>query len=98
MLPAYTAVSVCWPPVSWPAAATNVAVATPATTERLLVPSVVVPSLKVTVPVGNTPLNDGVTVARMVTGWPNTEGLGTTVVIVVVVGARFTTWLTLGDV
>src|SRR5260370_37430286 len=57
------------------------------------VPSVVEPSLKVTVPVG-TPLAGGVavTVAVNVTGWLNTEGLDDELTAVVVAAAaEFTT-------
>ena len=57
------------------------------------VPSVVMPSLKVTVPVGFTPL----TVAVIVTACPATDGLGVVVIEVVLV-ATFTVWLTAVDV
>src|SRR5712692_7041530 len=63
---------------------------------RDLVPSVVVPSRKVTEPVGvPTPGDVTVTVAVRVTGCPNTGAVGDTV-SVVVVEAWLTCWLT-GD-
>ena len=57
------------------------------------VPSVVVPSLKVTVPVGvPAPGATAVTVAVKVTAWPNTEGLAKEA-SAVVVSALFTVWV-----
>src|SRR5712692_296323 len=60
-----------------------------------MVPRVVPPSLKVTVPVGEGP--DPVTVARKVTELPYVEGLGEDVTTVVV-GALVTTWVRTGEV
>ena len=57
----------------------NVAWSEPSSVE---VPRVVVPSLKVTVPVGVPPLE--VTVAVNVTDWLNTEGLAEELTVVVV--------------
>jgi hypothetical protein len=59
---------------------------------RVPVPSVVVPSMKVTVPVGVPVPVVGVTVAVNVTDWPNTLGFVLEVSVVEV--ASFTTWET----
>src|SRR5205807_3291232 len=88
LLPPYTAVMLCGPAVS--AAVANVAwpeLSVP-------VPSVVVPSLKVTVPVGVPPLP--VTVAVNVTGWPAAEGL-TLEVSVAVDATSVTVWVNAAD-
>ena len=62
------------------------------------VPSVVEPSLNVTVPVGvPTPGDVAVTVAVKVTDWPNTDGL-TDEPSAVVVASLLTTWLVAVDV
>jgi len=54
--------------------------------ESAPVPSVVVPSLKVTVPVALL----GETAAVNVTGWPNTEGLADEETVVVVLARKLT--------
>jgi len=60
-------------------------------------PSEVVPSLKVTVPVGvPTAGATGLTVAVSVTVSPNTDGLGVEFRLVVV--CALTTWVTVGEV
>src|SRR5712664_3640803 len=78
------------------------AVATPRTFISVPVPMTVAPSLKSTVPVGSTPLTDGVTVAVRVTGpvlgSPNVLGFGASTVMVVVVARGVTVWVTLADV
>jgi hypothetical protein len=62
------------------------------------VPSGVVPSWKVTVPVGvPAPGALAVTVAVNVTAWPNTEGLAEAVTIVLVPSA-LTVWVSVADV
>src|SRR2546428_2595799 len=71
-------------------------VVAPPLVDSVPVPSVVRPSLKVTVPLGLTaaalPGELTLTVAVKVTDWPETEGLaeGTTVVVV---AALLTTWI-----
>src|SRR5262249_23701308 len=65
----YAAVIECGPAAS--TVVVNVATPDPF---RVPVPSVVVPSLKVTVPVGVAVVPDGVTVAVNVTDCPNEEG------------------------
>ena len=65
--------------------ALKVAVVTPAVVESVPVPSVLAPSLKLTVPVGfPAPGATAATVAVKVTDWPNAEGFAdeTTVVVV----------------
>ena len=71
--------------VWWPTESASVAkVATPPASS-VPVPSVVAPSLNVTVPVGvPVPGGDGATVAVKVTDWPNFEGLAEEVSAVVV--------------
>src|SRR5881628_35048 len=62
------------------------------------VPSVVAPSLNVTVPVGvPAPGAAAATVAVNVTAWPNTDGLGAAAMSVAL-PALFTVWVKLGDV
>jgi hypothetical protein len=58
-------------------------------TPTVTVPNVVVPAVKVIVPVGSTPVED-VTFAVNVTVWPDEDGLAEEL-IVVVVEAAFTT-------
>jgi len=82
--PPYTAVIECEPAVS--AVVVNVACALPL---RAPVPSVVAPSMNVTVPLG-VPEPLGVTVAVSITDWPKTDGL-TEDTTEVVVEALFTT-------
>jgi len=78
LLPPYTAVIVC--DATDNAAVVNVA--WPALSA--LLPSVFVPSEKVTVPVGvPAPGNTALTVAVKVTDWPNTEGLTEEATVVV---------------
>src|SRR5437879_12534108 len=61
------------------------------------VPSTVAPSLNVTVPVGTpVPGATGLTTAVRVTAWPNTDGLGGAVRLVVV--CEFTTWVRAAEV
>ena len=60
---------------------------------RVEVPKVVLPSLKVTVPVGVPPLE--VTAAVKVTDWLNTEGLAEELTVVVVAKALCTVCTTL---
>ena len=61
---------------------------------KVPVPSVLVPFLKVTVPLGvPAPGETGLTVAVKVTDWPKTEGLAEEVKAVAV-EAMLTTWLT----
>jgi hypothetical protein len=82
------------------AATESVVVLIPATPDpfSIPVPSVVLPSLKVTVPVGvPDPGDTGLTVAVSVTDWPKTEGF-TEEVTVVVVFAWFTVWVRVFDV
>ena len=68
----------------------KLAVVTPALVDSVPVPSVVAPSLKVTVPVGEpAPGAVTLTVAVNVTDWPETEGL-TEEATVVVVSALWT--------
>lgn len=77
---------------------TVLTVAAPALT--LPVPMVVLPSRKLTVPVGAVELPDDVTVAVRVTDWPTDEGLGeesTAVVVAALVGA-FTTCASAAEV
>jgi hypothetical protein len=63
----------------------NVALVTPAFVDSVPVPKVVVPSLKVTVPVGfPLPGATALTVAVKVTDWPKTDGLAEEVTVVVV--------------
>jgi hypothetical protein len=66
--------------------------------ERVALPRLVVPSWKVTVPVG-TPLPGAttLTVALRVTTWPKTEGFGVAA-SAVAVEALFTVWVTVVDV
>src|SRR5581483_11874078 len=76
--PAYTAV------MAWPATAKAAVVNVAEPPESVAVPSVVVPSRKVTVPLGvPVPGATAVTVAVKVTPWPNTEGLTEEVTVVV---------------
>jgi hypothetical protein len=79
----------------------KVAVVTPPLVERLPLPIEVLPSEKVTVPVGlATTVLPGaftLTVAVKVTDWPDTEGL-TALLSKVVVSALLTTWLTAAEV
>ena len=65
---------------------------------RAPVPNVVVPSLKVTVPVG-VPVPGKVTldVAVKVTDWPNTDGLAEEATVVVV-ETWFTVWVKFAEV
>jgi hypothetical protein len=59
---------------------------------RVPVPRVVLPSVKVTVPVGVPPAEE--TVAVKVTGWPKVEGVREELTVVLVV-VLLTVWLTL---
>ncbi len=59
--------------------------------ESVPVPSAVVPSIKVTVPVGVPEPEEGATVAVKVTLWPTIAGLGEAVSAVVVVAGAVTT-------
>ena len=63
---------------------------------RVTLPSVLVPSLNVTVPPG-VPLNCGLMVAVKVTDSPTVDGFADEVSVVVVL-ALFTTWLTAVEV
>ena len=93
--PPYEAVIVCEPAVSDEV----LSVAVPALT--LPVPMAVLPSRKLTVPVGEGELPDGgVTVAVMVTDWPTDEGLGeeATAVVVAAFVVAFTTCVTADEV
>ena len=85
--PAYVAVSVCAP------AAVSVSVQLPAAT---LAVQLCVPSVTVTLPVGVPPME--VTENATVNPTPATDGSGVSLVIVVVVLAVFTVWLTPVDV
>jgi hypothetical protein len=71
-LPPYTAVIECGEALAVSADVVNVAV--PAL--RAVDPSVVAPSLNVTVPVGEPPNGPGATLAVKVTDWPKVEGFG----------------------
>ena len=81
---------VCGPPINCVAVVVKVVVAVPLTFIKVPLPNIELPSLKVTVPVGCTPLIVGVTVAVSVTGWPKVEGLGEDIVMVVVALAGLT--------
>jgi hypothetical protein len=85
--PLYTAV------IEWLAAASELVVNVAVPPDRVLVPSVVLPSLNVTVPVGlPAPGAETATVAVKVTLCPTTDGLSDEVTVVVVL-ALFTTWV-----
>jgi hypothetical protein len=83
--------------VAVPLAFVPVPVKTAAVPVTVPVPIVVVPDLKVTVPVGPTPLLDVAIVAVKVTAWPTAtfEALGATVVVV---GAVVIVTVCVGDV
>src|SRR4051794_17674675 len=87
------------PPSNWPDVMVYEAVVWLPTVITLPLPSVVAPSLKVTVPVGGTPTKAGVIRAVNVTSVPNADGLlGEALTMAVVVAVGRITWLKLAEV
>jgi hypothetical protein len=89
--PPYTAV------IEWVPTLSELMLNVPCPELRPTLPSVVAPSLNVTVPVGvPVPGADAVTVAVKLTVWPNTEGSGDQLTDVLVL-SWFTVWVSVED-